>query len=101
ATHNMTTDVLANTVRIGAPFLLGWLVASVVCGAYRPGLVHTPGAFVLRSLLAWLGCIVLALLLRSTVFGSAFNPVFAGISAAFTALFLLGWRGAYVWLNHR
>ncbi len=93
ANHNRTENLIADITRIGAPFLLGWFVVAALLGAYRP--VQGRGNFMLRSALAWVLGIGVGLLLRNTVFGSNFSPVFAIISYVFTGLFLLGWRGLY------
>ncbi len=99
--HNMTDNVVAAVARIAAPFLIGWFVAALALGAYSPGLVRNPGAFMLRSVLAWAVGMAVGLLLRNTVFGSDFSPVFAIITFVFTAIFLLGWRAAFTWLTNR
>jgi hypothetical protein len=51
-----------------------------------------------RSILAWLIAVGVGLFLRATVFGSGFVPIFAAVTAGVTALFLLGWRTAFVGL---
>ncbi|MDP9380369.1 MAG: DUF3054 domain-containing protein [Chloroflexota bacterium] len=93
ANHNRTENLLADITRIGAPFLLGWFALAALLGAYRPA--QGRGSFMLRSALAWALGIGAGLLLRNTVFGSNFSPIFAIISYVFTGLFLIGWRGLY------
>ena len=101
SSHQMTSGVVANVTRIAAPLLIGWFAAVLLVGAYRLPAPGTRGDFLRRSALAWLLGIGLGLLLRNTVFGSNFSPVFAIITLVFTGLFLLGWRTAFAWLLAR
>lgn len=95
--HGLDESPALLVARVGAPFVIGWFAAALPLGAYTPGLVRTPRAFMLRSAIAWLlGVVVVGLLLRNTVFGEEFKAPFAGIVSLFTGTFLLGWRGAYV-----
>ena len=101
SSHQMTSNVAANLMRIAAPLLIGWFAVAPLIGAYRLPGPGTRGAFLLRSVLAWPLGIGVGLLLRNTVFGSPFSPVFAIITLGFTGLFLLGWRALFVWLFAR
>lgn len=93
ANHDRTNNLVADVASIGAPFLIGWLVVAALVGAFRA----TGGArsFLLRSVLAWALGIGLALVLRNTVFGHTFSPVFAVIAYVFNGIFLLGWRAVF------
>ena len=95
-THNIGENVALNLLRVLAPFVIGWVGVAALVGAYRP--TGGRAAFLGRSALAWLLGIGLALVLRNTVFGSTFAPVFAVVAYVFNGLFLLGWRAAYAWL---
>ncbi len=95
ANHDMTENLVADVLRIGAPFLIGWFVAALAVGAYSPAFTLEPRTFMLRSALAWVIGIGLALLLRNTVFGEDWSLVFAIIAYVFNGLFLLGWRAVY------
>lgn len=101
ANHDMTDNVVGDVLRIGAPFLMGWFVSALLLGAYKAATFVRPGEFMLRSVLAWLTGISLALLLRNTIFGEDFSGVFAIISFVFTGLFLLGWRTLFTWRTNR
>lgn len=90
--HGMTADWLPNVLRIATPFVLGWALAALLLGAYRPGLWRNPHQFLLRSAAAWLLANGLAFLLRAAVMGDRVTLPFALTSIAFTGLFLLVWR---------
>lgn len=90
--HGMTTDWLVNLARIATPFVLGWLAAAFLLGAYRPYLWRTPGPFLVRSVAAWLLGNGFAFLLRHYLMGDRVTMPFALTSIAFTGLFLLAWR---------
>jgi hypothetical protein len=96
--HNQTTGWLSNIVRIAAPFLIGWAVATLFVGPYDLGLLRRPLAFMGRSVLGWLIAVGIGLLLRATLFGDGFVPVFAAVTLGVTGVFLLGWRGVFIWL---
>lgn len=95
-THNIGENVVLNLLRVLAPFVIGWVAVAALVGAYRPSGGRV--AFLGRSALGWLLGIGLALVLRNTVFGSTFAPVFAAVAYAVNGLFLLGWRAVYAWL---
>ena len=101
ASHAMYENWLLNLVRVGAPFLIAWLVAGPAVGAYRQIAYQARGVFLARSALAWLLATSLGLLLRATLFREGFVPIFALVTFAVTALFVLGWRAVYAWVIHR
>lgn len=90
-------DWLLNGPRVAAPFLVGWIVAAVAFGAYPGSLPLSPRRFVLRSLLALLVGVLIALAVRAYIFSEAVTLTFAGISLAFTTFLVVGWRLLYVW----
>lgn len=96
--HHQNTDWLPNVVRIAAPFLIGWAVATPFVGPYALALLRRPLAFMGRSALGWLLAVGIGLFLRATLFGDGFVPVFAAVTLGVTGLFLLGWRGVFIWL---
>jgi len=96
--HGMTNDWLINLLRIATPFVLGWAAAALISGAYRANLWQQPTQFLVRSAAAWLLADGLAFLLRHFVMGDRVTMPFALTSIAFTGLFLLAWRIAFmVW----
>ncbi|RLT37912.1 MAG: DUF3054 domain-containing protein [Chloroflexi bacterium] len=100
--HGMTSDWLVNLLRIATPFVAGWAIAGLITGAYRSQLWHKPTDFLIRSAAAWLLGNGLAFLLRYFVVQDRITLPFALTSIAFTGLFLLAWRTAFlVWQTQR
>lgn len=99
--HDMTSDWLANVARIATPFLLGWFLVAVLVGAYRLQLVSDPGQFLLRTIVSWLVGTGLALVFRVLLFGDTVTWAFALVALAFTGLFLISWRGIFLWWANR
>ncbi len=96
--HGMTSDWLVNVLRIATPFVLGWVIAALLFSAYRPWLWRRPTDFLVRSAAAWFLGNGLAFLLRYFVMQDRITLPFALTSIAFTGLFLLAWRIAFlVW----
>ncbi|MCL4832883.1 MAG: DUF3054 family protein [Caldilineaceae bacterium] len=94
--HGMTSDWLINIARIATPFVVGWAITALAVGAYRPQLWHRSTDFLLRSAAAWLLGNGLAFLLRYFVMQDRITLPFALTSVAFTGLFLLVWRIAFL-----
>lgn len=100
--HGMTSDWLVNLLRIATPFVMGWAIAALITGAYRPQDWGQPKAFVARSIAAWLLADGLAFLLRHFVMNDRVTMPFALTSIAFTGLFLLVWRIVFlIWHTQR
>ncbi len=100
--HGMTSDWLVNVLRIATPFVAGWALAALIAGAYRPHLWRKPTDFLARSAAAWLLGNGLAFLLRHFLMQDRITLPFALTSIAFTGLFLLAWRIAFlVWQTQR
>lgn len=69
------------------PFLAGLAAGLLVTGAWR-----RPAAIVPGGIGAWLGTVVIGMLLR-VLAGQGTALAFIGVALAFLGLFLLGWRG--------
>ena len=100
-THQMSADWLQNVARIVAPFLIGWFAAAPFTRAYDLRSLQRPALFLGRSASCWLLALGIGLLLRATVFGDGFVPIFAAVTAAVTGLLVIGWRAAFSWLGRR
>jgi Protein of unknown function (DUF3054) len=81
-------ETLAGVASTAWPFLTGLAVGELAARAWR-----RPLALVPAGLSAWLGAVVVGQMLR-LVSGQGTDAAFVGVSAAFLALFLLGWRVA-------
>jgi len=97
--HGMTSDWLVNLLRIATPFVVGWVIAALITGAYRPQDWNLPKTFMARSVAAWLLADGLAFLLRHFVMQDRITLPFALTSIAFTGLFLLAWRLIFLVLH--
>lgn len=93
--HNGLDFVLSHPVYLGgvlAPFLVGWVVAAPLLGAYAPGATETAKAAVPLALRSWVAADAVGLALRAT-------PLFHGgveLSFALVTLFV-GSVGLSVW----
>ena len=97
--HGMTSDWLVNVLRIATPFVVGWAIAALLLGLYRPHLWKTPTAYLARSAAGIVTANGLAFLLRSLLFHDRVTLPFALTSLAFTTLFVLVWRLLFLVLH--
>ena len=91
--HNATDPLrIAGTI---APFLLGWVVGSIVAGAYAPGATENPKTAAIRATGAWLVAAAIGMLLRATSFfhGSS-PPAFVLVVTGFGLVCFVVWRVA-------
>ena len=83
--HGESLSGLASTAW---PFLAGLAAGLLVTRGWR-----RPAAIVPAGLGAWLGAVVIGMLLR-VLAGQGTAVAFVGVALAFLGLFLLGWRAA-------
>jgi len=85
-----------DTLETMVPFLVGWLIVSVLTGAYTENAVRTRGTAVLIAVVTWIGAANIGLILRSSTYfdGGATWP-FNLIMTAVGVVALGGWRLAY------
>lgn len=79
-------ESLAGMTGTAWPFLAGLAIGEVATRAWR-----RPAALVPTGVGVWLATVAFGHLLR-VVSGQGTDVVFAGVSAAFLGLFLIGWR---------
>ena len=87
---------VTRVIQTAAPFIIGWLVAATVLGAFgdRHRLdTFKPGELLGRTGRSWLLGWGLSLLLRRFVFGAGVAPSFALVALIVNGILLLGWRG--------
>jgi biotin transporter BioY len=90
-------DWLTNAPRIVAPFLVGWVAAAMVLGAYpRAGQIR-PSRFVINSILTLLVGDLIAFGIRVFFFDDVITWPFVMTALAFTTLFVVGPRLLYCW----
>lgn len=84
--------VVADTV---APFLVGWIVASLVAGAYAPGATRTPRVAAVRAGGAWVVAAAIGLVLRATTLFHGESPLsFALVVTGIGVVSFVAWRVA-------
>lgn len=85
--------------RTAAPFILGWLIAASLAGAYAPARTRGPGAMLLTTLLGWTGGLILGAVFRAILIGR-FSPISFYVITFLVALVILGgWRGVFALLE--
>lgn len=99
--HHILQDYALNLVRVSAPFLAGWFIASPLSGAYRLATLRRPRELMARSALSWFVGISFGLILRDTVFHESFSLTFSLITLLFTGLFILGWRTVFTVVTNK
>lgn len=78
--------------RTGLPFAGVWLLASPWLGAFRVSTLTRPRLAVWRIPLIWLGCGVVAVMLRVWLTDRTFSWTFTVVSISLVAAMLLTWR---------
>lgn len=89
-------DWLANAPRIAAPFLLGWVIAAPVFGAYARATAPWTGRLLLNSAFTLIAADLIAFAVRRYLFSDSVTVPFVLTAFAFTALLVLGWRLVFV-----
>lgn len=93
--HQMTSNVIMDVLRVSAPFVIGWFVVAYWTGAYRVD--EGRARFMGRTALTWIAAVAIGLLLRATIFGDGFVPTFALVTLVVTGVFTQGWRVVAAW----
>jgi hypothetical protein len=96
-------DLLAQPERVvgtALPFLIGWGVASVLAGVYAPQTYRSLRRSAVRTVLAWVGAVLVGQTLRATsLFHGDFAVAFMLVSLGVGLVLLVPWRAAigYLW----
>ena len=84
------------------PFVIGWVVASVLAGVYTPAVYRAPRSAVVRTALAWVGAALVGQALRATaLFHGDFALAFVLVSLGVGLVLLVPWRVAVAALAGR
>ncbi len=87
--------------RTALPFIVGWLVAAPLAGAFSPARTAGLAPMLRATLLGWAGGLLVGSLLRALMIGR-FSPVSFYVVTFLVALLLLGgWRAAYALVEGR
>lgn len=77
------------------PFLVGWLLASLLAGVYAPAVRRDRRRAVARTALAWVGAVAVGQSLRATsYFAGDAAPAFVVVSLVVGLALLVPWRAA-------
>ena len=91
--------VVADTV---APFLVGWVVAALVAGAYAPGATRTVKRAAIIAVATWVPAAAIGLTLRATGFFHGDSPLsFVLVVTTIGVVSLAAWRAAVASLQSR
>lgn len=94
-TLDLANQASRTLVQVGA-FFVPWVVAAWLLGAYPRNEPPRPGAFLGRSLNAWLVAAPLGMVLRALLLDRATIPVpFFLVTLGVGGAFLLGWRAIF------
>lgn len=97
--HNGAAFVSANPLYLAgvlAPFLIGWLVAAPLLGAYSPGAVESAKAALPLAIRSWIVADLIGVGLRATpLFSGGATLTFVAISLVTGLVAIAAWRLAY------
>lgn len=99
--HNMAIT-LGGVLETALPFIIGWIIISILFGLYRKHNYSTFGTMFKRFLLVWVLAIPLGWFLRGLLFGKGYPWVFLIVSLISTFVIFLIWRAiAYQIIKRR
>ena len=97
--HNGVAFVTANPVYLAgvlAPFLIGWVVAAPLLGAYSPGAAESAKAALPLAVRSWVVADLIGVGLRaSPLFHGGFALTFAAVSLVTGLVAIVAWRWLY------
>jgi hypothetical protein len=96
-------NLLAQSGRVvgtAIPFVIGWVLTSVVAGVYAPAVYRSVRSAVSRTALAWIGAALIGQALRATsLFHGDFALAFVLVSLGVGLVLLVPWRAAVAFLS--
>jgi Protein of unknown function (DUF3054) len=94
-------NAIPQIIETAAPFLLGWVIAAPLLGAYRVQATSTPKTMLIRTLLAWLVAWPIGLGLRALIRQSDIPLSFALVTFVAVLVILGLWRGIFSLIEGR
>lgn len=96
--HHSLAQVPTYAPETMAPFLLGWVVTSLLAGVYAPSVRGNVRSVAGRTALAWVGAALIGQAIRATEFvrGNA-APAFVLVSLVVGLALLVPWRVLVAW----
>ena len=95
--HQQSLGFLAVS-ETAVPFVVGWLIAAVLVGAYKPEKLQTYSGAAQKAALAWVIGVPLGLVIRALILQRWFHWSFVAITMVGTLLFILAWRMAFTFV---
>ncbi len=102
-THDEAVGLAAvgEVLTTAAPFVLAWAPVAVLLGAVRASNTASVAPMVMRTLLAWVCALPVAILIRALILGRPSPLVFYAVAAGTGLLMLLCWRLVFVLAQRR
>ncbi|MFT4903754.1 MAG: hypothetical protein ACI8UR_000301 [Natronomonas sp.] len=101
--HSTITEIQMNPeiyLFAAGPFILGWLIAAPLIGAYSPGGGSAANSSIPLAIRSWVPAAIIGLVVRVVAVPErGFAPVFAGIMLVGGAVVLSVWRYLYFQLR--
>ncbi len=94
AAHGEEGNPVLHAAFVAAPFLIGWFVAAVPLGAYRPPVLQSTPTAISCTAVAWLVGGTIGLAIRSAIEGRVVPPAFVAVALGFVLVLLVLWRAA-------
>ncbi|WNQ09806.1 DUF3054 domain-containing protein [Paenibacillus aurantius] len=92
---------LYQTFFTALPFLLAWIAAGFVMGAFRPKAYSGFGAGAAAAALSWVVALPFGLVLRRFMYGKPIFTIYGVLALFFVYLFLMLWRSLFITLRRR
>lgn len=98
--YSLLTEI-DRVVGTALPFFLGWALSSVLAGVYGAAVYRSVRSVVTRTILAWVGAVLIGQALRATsLFPGGFALAFVLVSLGIGLVLLVPWRGGFTFLGN-
>lgn len=92
---------LQSVFMTAAPFVVAWFIMATVLRAYRPGLLTSPRAMFMQSLVVAIGAGALGVFLRAMLLRVPVNQTFLLVAIPMVVLFVIAWRMIFIFVYQR